>query len=203
MSVRAALASAAYGLSIGAVHSVRFALRNLIKFPLLILVTASVCSICYYILARWFTRALDAPAVARATLSIYHDTAVLLASLSPVTLFLALTIERPDRDGLHEYPMFLSVNVVLVALSGSLALVRQCRQLQREYGLAIARGSCLIGAWLAASLFVGAQASWYMRPFCGVVDAPFMLGTQPDFRGATSFYEAVYHVFQPPPNTTH
>jgi hypothetical protein len=37
-----------------------------------------------------------------------------------------------------------------------------------------------------------------MRPFCGVVGAPFMLGSQPDFRGATSFYEAVYHVFVPP-----
>jgi hypothetical protein len=42
-----------------------------------------------------------------------------------------------------------------------------------------------------------------MRPFCGVrtVDAPFMLGAQPDFRGATSFYEAVYHVFSPPQTT--
>jgi hypothetical protein len=201
VSLRAALAAAAYGFSIGAVHSQRFALRNLIKFPLLILITASVCSVCYYILARSFTRALDATSVMRATLSIFSDTAVLLASLSPVTLFLALTIQRPDATGLHEYPLFLSVNVILIALSGTLALVRQCRQLRVEHGIPTAQGSWLIATWLAASLFVGAQASWYMRPFCGVstVDAPFMLGTQPDFRGATSFYEAVYHVFAPPP----
>ena len=59
-----------------------------------------------------------------------------------------------------------------------------------------ARLALLIAAWLTASLFVGAQASWYMRPFCGVrtVDAPFMLGSAPDFRGATSFYEALFHL---------
>lgn len=198
MSLSALLSAAAYGFSIGAVHSVRFALRNLIKFPLLIVVTGAVCSACYYVLARSVTRALDGAAVARATLSIYHDTAVLLAAFSPVTLFLALTIERPDAQGLREYPLFLSINVVLVALTGSLAVVRQCRQLLAENGLPIVHGSWLIGAWLIASLFVGAQASWYMRPFCGVVDAPFMLGTQPDFRGAASFYEAVYHVLVPP-----
>jgi hypothetical protein len=69
-----------------------------------------------------------------------------------------------------------------------------------EHGVPVRRGAPLIAAWLAASLFVGAQASWYMRPFCGVssVDAPFMLGSAPDFRGATSFYEALYHLVDPP-----
>jgi hypothetical protein len=64
----------------------------------------------------------------------------------------------------------------------------------------MARGVVLVGAWLAASLFVGAQTSWYLRPFCGVayVDTPFMLGTEPDFRGATSFYEALFHLIEPP-----
>ncbi|MFT5357956.1 MAG: hypothetical protein ACI9KE_005193, partial [Polyangiales bacterium] len=40
-------ASAIYGFSIGAVHSLVFALRNLIKFPLLLLVTAIVCCLAY------------------------------------------------------------------------------------------------------------------------------------------------------------
>jgi hypothetical protein len=30
------------------------------------------------------------------------------------------------------------------------------------------------------------------------VDAPFMLGSEPDFRGATSFYEALFHLIEPP-----
>jgi hypothetical protein len=194
--LRAALAAAIYGSSIGAVHSLRFAMQNVIKFPLLILVTAAFCSICYYVLTRWLTRALDARAIARSTLAIFHDTAVLLASLAPATLFLALTIKQPDEDNLHEYPLFLTVNVCLIAVSGSLALVRQCKQLLAEHGIPMDRGALLIAAWLTASLFVGAQASWYMRPFCGVrtIDAPFMLGSAPDFRGATSFYEALFHL---------
>lgn len=198
--LRAALAAACYGFSIGAVHSWKFALRNVIKFPLLMLITASVCAVCYYVVARWLTRQLDAGAVARSTLTIYHDTSVLLASLAPVTLFLALTVRRPDAHSLHEYPLFLSVNVLLIAVSGSLALLRQCRQLLSEHAVPLRRGACLIAAWLCVSLFVGAQASWYLRPFCGVasVDAPFMLGTAPDFRGATSFYEALFHLLEPP-----
>ena len=91
--------------------------------------------------------------------------------------------------------------MALIALSGSLALLRQCQRLVVEHGVPLGRGVLLVAAWLAASLFVGAQASWYMRPFCGVrgVDAPFMLGAAPDFRGATSFYEALFHVLRPPP----
>ena len=196
----AALACAGYGFSIGSVHSLRFALRNLIKVPLLIAVTALVCSVCYYLLARWIAGKLDARDVARSTFAIFHDSSLLLASLTPVTLFLSLTVERPDATGLHEYPLFLTVNVLLVGVSGTLALIRQCRRLLEDHGVPLGRGAILIGTWLAASLFVGAQASWYMRPFCGVasVDAPFMMGTAPDFRGATSFYEALFDLVEPP-----
>ena len=199
--LRAAIAAAGYGFSIGMVHSWRFAWRNVIKFPLLIAVTASVCGVCYYLVARWLARQLDARAVAHYTLAIFHDASVLLLSLAPVTLFLALTVRRPDRLGLHEYPLFLSVNVALIAAAGSLALVRQCRRLAAEHEIALQRSALLIAAWLAASLFVGAQASWYMRPFCGIasIDAPFMEGTAPGFRGETSFYEALFNSIRPPP----
>lgn len=198
--LRVALCAAAYGFTTGAVHSLRFALQNLVKLPLLMLVTASVCAICYYLLARWLARQLDARAVARAAFSIFHDLSVLLAALAPVTLFLALTVKLPDAHGLHEYPLFLSANVLAIALSGTLALVRQCKQMLAVHRVPLRNGALLIAAWLGASLLVGAQASWYLRPFCGVagVDAPFMLGTTPDFRGATSFYEALYHFVQPP-----
>ena len=39
---KALLASAAYGFAIGAVHSWRYAAHNLVKFPLLLVVTALV-----------------------------------------------------------------------------------------------------------------------------------------------------------------
>ncbi len=59
-------------------------------------------------------------------------------------------------------------------------------------------------SWLLLSLLVGGQWAWYLRPFFGVASisaevTPFCLGTLPDYRGATSFFEAVLHLVDPPP----
>jgi hypothetical protein len=73
--------------------------------------------------------------------------------------------------------------------------------LLRRFNLSVRRSTIIIGAWLALSLLVGSQWAWYLRPFCGVatIDAPFFLGTEPDFQGATDFFQAVYYLFDPPP----
>ena len=41
--------SAAYGFSIGLSNSFVYALRNLVKFPLLILATSAICALCYFV----------------------------------------------------------------------------------------------------------------------------------------------------------
>ena len=46
------LASALYGFSIGSVHSARFGLHDVIKFPLLFLVTGAACAVAYFLFAR-------------------------------------------------------------------------------------------------------------------------------------------------------
>ena len=56
-----------------------------------------------------------------------------------------------------------------------------------------------MSGWLALSLLVGGQAAWTLRPFFGVRSIPadqtrFFLGSSPDYRGSTNFYEAVYDV---------
>ena len=45
------LASALYGFSIGCVHSIRFGLHNLVKFPLLFLITGAACAVAYFLFA--------------------------------------------------------------------------------------------------------------------------------------------------------
>lgn len=193
-------ASAIYGFSIGAVHSLVFALRNLIKFPLLLLVTAIVCSLAYTLAARALCPSLGFRVVLRAVLAIFADTSVLLAAVAPVMLFLALTLERADERGLHDYPLYLAINVFAIAGCGSLALFRRTRALAAQHELSGPRASLITAAWMLLSLLVGSQWSWYLRPFCGVatVSAPFMLGAEPDFRGATNFYQAVYQIFAAP-----
>lgn len=196
-----ALASAVYGFAIGASHSWTFAARNLLKFPALILVTAAVCAPAYLLVARFLAARLSLAEVLGLVLRLFRDASVLLAALAPVCLFLARTIEQPDRRGLNEYPLFLGLNVLLIAVSGSLALVRQGRALLRRRGR---RYLAVLAGWLLLSLVVGGQWAWYLRPFFGLstVSAeatPFCLGTLSDYRGATSFFEAVYHLFAPPP----
>ncbi|MFK8001707.1 MAG: hypothetical protein AB8H86_19085 [Polyangiales bacterium] len=193
-------ASAIYGFSIGSVHSLVFALRNLIKFPLLLLVTALVCSLACTLAARALCPSLGFRAVLRAVLAIFADTSLLLAALAPVMLFLTFALERADENGLHDYPLFLALNVLAIACSGALALFRRTRTLAAEHRLSARRASTITAVWMLLSLLVGSQWSWYLRPFCGVatVDAPFMLGAEPDFRGATNFYQAVYQIFAAP-----
>ena len=196
------LAAAAYGFAIGAANSWLYACRNLVKFPLLILTTAAVCALSYFVLARFLGARLTFVVVQRVVLAIFRDASVLLASLAPLTFFLAMTCERPGGQGLGEYPLFQGLNVGAIAVSGALAVVVRARQLQHQHGLGGRRVVLLVGVWLAVTLLVGGQVGWYMRPFFGMSgpasQPPFFNGLVPDFRGARSFYEALYNLVVPP-----
>jgi hypothetical protein len=194
------LCSALYGFSIGTGHSLKFALRNIVKFPLLLLVTAAICCIAYYLAARSFTVRFRFHEIQHLVLEIFRDSAALLASLSPVFLFLSYTTEKPDGQGLCDYPMYLGLNIFFIAVCGSCSVVRQAYRLFKRHSLSPRRSAVIVLSWMAVSMIVGCQWAWYLRPFCGVadVDAPFMLGAEPDFRGDTNFYQAVYHLIDSP-----
>lgn len=195
------VASAVYGFSIGSVHSVRLAAWNLAKFPLLIFSTCLICALAYFAFTLLITRRLTLADVTALSLRTFADLSVLLASLAPVSYFLARTLLRPTPDSLNEYPFFLGLNVLFIACCGSAALARQALRLVRTNGLDVRESATVLAAWLAISLFAGGQCAWYMRPFFEVSTNPnpvFMEGTDPDFRGATSFYEAVWQLVDPP-----
>ena len=199
------LASALYGFSIGSVHGTRFGLHNVIKFPLLFLLTGAACAVAYFLWASLIGgfrfRFAD---VQRLAMRLYRDAALLLAALAPANWFLARTLVPPDETSLHEYPMFLALNVCFIALAGVLALVRQVRALARYHPWPLSRRLITVGGWLALSLLVGGQAAWTLRPFFGVRSIPadqtrFFLGSSPDYRGSTNFYEAVRDTITRPP----
>lgn len=195
-------ASAAYGFAVGCVHSPRLGTWNLLKFPALVLATACLCAPAYYLLASFIARRMSFLTVLGLAFRTFADTSLLLAALAPVSLFLALTLTPPEGPCLNEYPMFLGLNVLFIALAGSVALVRQARRFLRQHGLSLRRSLLVVAAWLAVSLFAGGQCAWYMRPFFGVRSIrslSFMERSRPDYRGARSFYEAVWHLLNPPP----
>jgi len=196
------LGSAVYGFAVGSLHSYRLAAWNLLKFPLLILLTGLLCAIAYYVFSQFITRKLAFRDVVTLALGTFGDVAILLASLGPVCFFLARTVLQPDRESLNEYPLFLGLNVAFIAICGTAALVRRTVRVARRCGMSLRRSAGVLLAWLAVSLFAGGQCAWYLRPFFGprtIEDIPFIEGSNPDYRGATSFYEAVYDLIEPPP----
>jgi hypothetical protein len=199
------LASAVYGFSIGCVHSLRFGLHDVLKFPLLFLLTGAACAVAYFLWALLIGGAhFHFVDVQRLAMRLYRDAAVLLAALAPANAFLARTLTPPDASSLHDYPLFLAANVVFIAIAGALALLRQVRALAQYHPWPLSRRLATVAGWLALSLLLGGQVAWTLRPLFGVRSIPgdqtrFFLGSAPDYRGATSFYEAVYDVVAAPP----
>jgi hypothetical protein len=198
-------AAAVYGFAIGASNSWTYALRNVVKFPLLVLATAVVCALCYFVVARFVGAPLGFVAVQRAVLAVFRDTTVLLASLSPAVLWLARTMQRPDAAGrdLGDYPLFQGFNVAAIAVCGCLAVWLQAVRLLARGDVGPGKRRALLASWMGVSLLVGGQVAWYLRPFFGIngPDAPlppWFLGDEPDFRGARSFYEACANLVVPP-----
>jgi hypothetical protein len=199
------LASALYGFSIGCVHSTRFGLHNLIKCPLLFPITGAACAVAYFLFAclvgGFRFRFVD---IQRLAMRLYRDAAVLLAALAPANWLLARTLLPPDESALHEYPLFLGINVCFIAVAGTLALLRQVRALARHHPWPLPRRLLTVAGWLGLSLLVGGQVAWTLRPFFGVRSIPgsetrLFLGSSPDYRGATNIFEAVRNVVAPPP----
>jgi hypothetical protein len=195
-----------YGFALGIAHSDLYATRNLAKMPLLVTVTALVCSLSWWILARAAGARLSFVEVQRVAWLLFRDLGVLLASLSPVVIFLALVLRHNDDGHLGEYDTFLAMNMAAIALCGIVALARQARGLFTQHELEPGRALALVLCWLALSGAVGGQAAFYMRPFFGFpatrgVNPPFFLGAEADLRGATNFFEAVLQTIVHPPLT--
>ncbi len=200
---RACVAAAVYGGTLGAMHSVRLAALDMVKFPLLVLLTGAVCAAAFAVVARALAPNLGARAVGAVVATMFGDLAVLLASLAPVNLFLCVALEpAASAAQLNDYPLFLGLNMLAVAVAGSLAVARQGRALLHRFGVRPLRASALLGAWLALSLGVGGQGAFYLRPFFGITavdpDPPLFEGARPDFRGASNFFEVVGHLLSPP-----
>jgi hypothetical protein len=195
-------ASAVYGFSIGYCHSLTFALRNIVKLPLLLSGTAAVCAVAYFVCVRFQTNALNFAVLQDVVWETYRNIAVLLASMASVNLFLAATMKQPTSPTeLNDYPLFLGLNVALISVCGCMALAREGVRLLHEHGLRGTTAFTILAVWLTLALPVGGQWAWYLRPFFGVSVIPaesFCLGSLPDFRGDTNFFEAVYHLIKPP-----
>ncbi|MFY9342588.1 MAG: hypothetical protein WAT39_08865 [Planctomycetota bacterium] len=190
------VAGGCYGFAIGASKNLTYALRSTVKLPLLLLGTVALCVSLQFVLARFLGVPLRLHAVLGSAGTLTRTFAVLLASLAPVSLFLAHTMVPPRGDDLGGYPGFVLTNMLFIALAGSVAVARQARALLREHAIPTHRSLLLVGSWLSVSLLVGGQLAFWLRPFFGIASlpsgGPFVLGDEPTSTGARNFYEAVW-----------
>ncbi len=190
------LCACCYGAAVGAGKNFTYAWRSGVKFPLLLLGTASICALSYFVFARFLGARLRFAEVQQCTFGSFRTLAVLLASLSPVSFFLGRSMLPPDERSLGGYPGFVGMNIAFIAVAGAIALLLQVRSLLEQHGVSMRRSLAVSAAWLLLSLLVGGQLAFWLRPFFGIAsltgEPPFLLGDEPTVTGARNFYEVVW-----------
>jgi len=158
-----------YGIAMGSFGGVLTGDRWLqmtyssLKVPLLLLTAFSLCLPSFYVvnallgLQRDFARAVGAIVASQACL------AVVLASLSPLTLFCYVSTNDYNFAVLFNGAPFL-----VASLAAQYALARAYRPMIA----ANSRHRLAMIAWLVLYIFVAIQLAWILRPFVGSPNLP-------------------------------
>jgi hypothetical protein len=184
-----ALCLAAYGFSTGFWRSPEMGLYVAIKMPLLVACTLGCNGILNGLLGV-LLGGLGFRESLLALLSAFASSALILGSLAPVTLMLALNAPAPDSpEAMSAHAAYLLCQVLLVAIAGIAGTLSLYRILSRRcHAPRVATVTML--AWLAGNGFLGAQFSWILRPFFGTPTIKVEFFRDDAMRG--SFHEAVW-----------
>jgi hypothetical protein len=180
---------ALYGFSIGIWRAPLQGLYVAVKMPLLIFLTLLVNGLINGMLAALLGSGLSFRQTLMACLISFGIFGLIVGSLSPIAIAMALDAPRPGQPGSEAwYRMMLLSHTGMIAFAGVVANHKLLRLLQDFAGSAAA-GKRVLVAWLAGNLFVGAQLSYNLRPFFGNPRLPVEFVRPDPFDG--TFYEAV------------
>jgi hypothetical protein len=211
------LCAAAFGLSLGVyaltcreTPDIRYMLADLIKMPLLLLLTSGVTVPSLYVFGALRGLRFSAREFAAMLMVAHTILAAVLGSLAPVVAFFALTtlsysfmvlltvfacvlagflgirvfvraINEPAPDASGEAPSTTPVATAETP-SAPAGLFSRPAHIDKNIWQ-------LLGWWVALYAFVGAQMGWMLRPFIGSPELQFIL-----FRGkGGSLVESVIH----------
>ena len=184
------LGFALYGLTVGYWRSPVMGVYVALKMPLLIALTLACNGLLNGLFGLLLGSGLGFRQSLHALLSAFAISALILGSVAPVTLFLALNFpEANSGQAAASHSVYLLVHTFLIGLAGMAGVIRLGKLLESYADSRVIAHSTL-GAWIAGNAFLGMQFSWILRPFFG---SP---GLKVEFLRADlmngSFYEAVW-----------
>lgn len=186
-----ALGFGVYGFTVGYWRSPVMGGYVALKMPLLIVLTLACNGLLNGLLGLLLGSGLGFKQSLHALLSGFAITALILGSVAPIALFLAVNVPTYDSpQAATSHSAYLLTHVALVAIAGLIGVGRLAKLLESySPSRSIARGT--LAAWIAGNAFLGCQFSWVLRPFFGSPRLEVAFLRENPMQG--NFYEAVWN----------
>ncbi|MCX6998448.1 MAG: hypothetical protein NTV49_15540 [Kiritimatiellaeota bacterium] len=168
-------AAAVYGASFGLWRSPAQAASSAVKMPALLLSVATVSALANTWLAQSLGTRISLAQALFGMLLGFTIAAVLLAALSPVFFFLAVTLPGPlTPAAMTSYRCLLTLHTLAVGLAGTAGVSQLGRLLALLTGQPRAARRVLL-VWLAVCALAGSELAWVVSPFLNRPGEPDML----------------------------
>lgn len=180
----------AYGVTIGLWHGPLMAFYVGVKLPLIIFATLALNAIINGMLAQLLGTGLSFRQSSQALLMAFTVFALIVGSLSPLTVFLVWNAplpESPEAGAAHR--QLLVTHTLLIAFAGIVAMKKLHGIVESFSGSGAAARRALL-VWLAGNLFAGAQVGFLFRPIFGTPHLEVAFLRPEPFEG--NFYESVW-----------
>ncbi|MDA7598011.1 hypothetical protein N8813_03685 [bacterium] len=156
-----------YGASVGLWRSPLMASYVGVKLPCIIFITLAVNGMINGMLALLLGTVLSFRQTLQAILMSFTVFALIVGSLSPITLGMALNLPGPESSEAESaHRQLLLTHTALIAFAGIISTQKLFGILETFSGSKSIALRTLI-AWLAGNLFVGAQVGYILRPIFG------------------------------------
>ena len=152
--------AAVYGATMGAYPGGIHVLYNVIKIPLLLLISLYVSLPTYYVLDAFSGGEVSFTQIASVLLSSFSIMATVLLAFVPVNLFFILTT---PNSGFQTYAFIVLMNVAIFTIAGLAGLAYLGAGMESIHSSRRWVNGFLIG--LLVQVFVGTQLAWVLRPY--------------------------------------
>lgn len=188
--VTIALGSSLYGFTVGLWRGLEMAGYVALKTPLLIFSTLLITAFLNGVISLLLGTGIGFRKSLLCQLLSFSLASIVLASLSPITLFIALEAPGPlSPIARQSHSFYLLLHTTIVAFAGFLSVTKLYNFIQ-SLTPNVSAARFTLYSWLASNAFVGAQLSYLLRPFFGSPGLEVAFLREDPFKG--TFYEAIW-----------